>query len=566
MTAKSLPFTTSLWLLFSYRIRELRNLFVFGRERTVIWAVLMLSIGSLFIWLDYLFFSKLIQAIQERLEFLAPYMLGQLIHTLFLSFFGLLILSSMTSSVSGFFMSREIPFLLTSPVHPAAFIIQRFSLVFTQSAWMIIIFGAPPFLAYSSRLGLGWPFLAGWFPVFLLLIMIPVLLGSACGIVLMKLLPASRVKQALSFLTLAVGALIIILFRMSRPERLFMDVPQEEVMDFVQAISVPDSTFMPTSWAASAVMGLGSNEMGGVYLLNLLYLLGTCGGCALLIYAFFKMFYRSGLSSLDEGQIRKSRKARTVVESIFERLPAVPGAYLTKDMLIFARDPARWTQLFLLGALVVLYVYNAYSFPLGGFFYRNLVAFLNLAITGFVLSALCVRFVFPSVSLEGQSMWITMSAPVPMRKFFLAKFIFAAVPLCLISLVLSVTTNVVMRVDGDMMILFGGASVAMAISLVGLNLGMGAVFPKFQFENEAQIPASPGGVVTMIISLVYIGFMVVFLAAPVYRFFASPMGLTALTRGDAVFGFTGAFLLSAAVAMIPMGFGLRKIGVWSQVR
>ena len=562
-TAKGLPFPISLWLLISYRAREFKNILVFGGTRTGMWMISILAAGGIFIWLDYLFFSKLIQAILERLEFLAPYMLDQLIHTLFLSFFGLLILSSMTSSVSGFFMSREIPFLLTSPVHPGAFLMQRFGLVFTQSAWMIIIFGAPPFLAYSVKMGHGWTFLAGWLPVFLLLIIIPVFLGSSCGIVLMRLLPASRVNQGLSFLTLAVGAMIIILFRMSRPERLFMDVPQEEVMDFVQAMSVPDSAFMPTSWAASAVVGLGSGQMGDVYLLNLIYLLVACVGCALLTYVLFRFFYWKGLSSLDEGQIRKTRRTKSFIESGFERLPPYLGSYLIKDMLIFARDPARWTQLFLLGALVVLYIYNAYSFPLGGFFYRNMVAFLNLAITGFVLSALCVRFVFPSVSLEGLSMWITMSAPVPMRKFFLAKYIFAAVPLCLISLILSVTTNIVMRVDADMMILFGGAAVAMALALVGLNLGMGAVFPKFQYENEAQIPASPGGVVTMIISLAYIGFMIVFMAAPVYRFFASPMGLTALRRGDAVFGLAAAILLSLAVAVIPVGIGLKKIGRWS---
>ncbi|TNF45819.1 hypothetical protein EP232_05350 [bacterium] len=564
MAAKTLPFTTSLWLLISYRVRELRNLFVFGGKRTGMWSVSILLLGGLFIWLDYVFFVKLIQAVQEKLEFLAPYMLGQLIHTLFLSFFGLLALSSMTSSVSGFFMSREVPFLLTAPVHPHAFLIQRFGLVFTQSAWMIIVFGAPPFFAYSSRLGLRWDFLAGWLPVFLLLVTIPVLLGSSCGIVLMRLLPASRVNQALSFLTLTIGAMIIILFRMSRPERLFMDVPQEEVMDFVQAMSVPDASFMPTSWATSAVVGLGSDQMGGVYLLNLLYLLTAAAGCALLLLMVFRLFYWRGLSSLDEGQIRKARKGISFAESSFERFPPILGSYLSKDVLIFGRDPARWTQLFLLGALVVLYIYNAYSFPLGGFFYRNLVAFLNLAITGFVLSALCVRFVFPSVSLEGLSMWITMSAPVPMKRFFLAKYIFAAVPLCLISLVLSVTTNMVMKVDGDMMVLFGAASVAMALALVGLNLGMGAVFPRFQYENEAQISASPGGVVTMIISLAYIGFMVIFMAAPVYRFFASPMGLTALTKGDAVFGLAGALLVSVTVAIVPVGVGLRKVGGWTE--
>lgn len=561
-TARGTGFARSASLLFGYRIREFLNLYRFGGGRIWGWTATVMLLGGLFIWFDYLFFAKLILAVQEKLEFLAPYMLQQLIHTLFLSFFGLLALSSMASAVSGYYMSREIPFLVTAPVSPAAFILQRFCLVFFQSAWMILIFGAPPFFAYAKQLDLGSGFMIGWFPVFSLLVVIPVFIGSSMAIVLMRILPAPRVNQALSFLSLAVGALVIILFRMSRPERLFMDVPQEQVMDFVRAMSIPESPFMPTSWATVAVGALASEGGRNVYLLNLLYLTIAAASCALLFYIVFRLLYWRGLSSLDEGRIRKATGSMTRIESSAENLPPVIGSYLVKDILIFVRDPARWTQLFLLAALVVLYIYNARSFPMGGYFYRNLVGFLNLGISGFVLSALCVRFVFPSVSLEGRSLWVTMAAPVPMRRFFLAKYIFAAVPLCLISLVLSLTTNLVMRVDGDMIVLFAAASLAMALALVGLNLGMGAVFPYFRYENEGQIPASPGGVIAMILSLIYVGFMIVFMAAPVYRFFAAPMGLAALTRGDSLFGLMGAGLLSVLAAVVPVGVGLRKVGHW----
>ena len=81
---------------------------------------------------------------------------------------------------------------------------------------------------------------------------------------------------------------------------------------------------------------------------------------------------------MDEGKVDKKRREITLIERFIGRYHPVTGSYLTKDILLFARDPSRWTQLFLLIALVVLYVYNAYSFPVGGMFYRNLVAFLNL--------------------------------------------------------------------------------------------------------------------------------------------------------------------------------------------
>ncbi len=562
----SVGFTRSVNLLAGYRLRQFVNYFRFGRRKDWFWALVVLLLGLAFIKLDHLFFSRLIAAIQVKLEFLAPFMLHQLIHTLFLSFFGLLALSSMSSAISGFYMSREIPFLVASPVSPTAFILQRFALVFVQSSWMILIFGAPPFFAYANRLGLGWDFVAGWALAFFLLVTIPVVLGSTLGMLLMKLLPASRVNQAVSFISLAVAAMVIMLFRMSRPERLFMDVPTEDVMDFVQAMTVPESPFMPTSWATNAVISLSTEGAGQIYWNNILVLLITSLFTIIIFYVVFRLFYRSSLASVDEGRANKQRKGITRVERILSRYHPTTGSYLTKDILLFVRDPSRWTQLFLLGALVVLYVYNAYSFPMGGMFYRNLVAFLNLAISGFVLSALCVRFVFPSVSLEGQALWITLSSPVSMKRFFMAKYLFAALPLCLISLILSITTNLVMGVRGGMMLLCSAASLAMALALTGLSLGMGAMYPRFNYENEAQVPASPAGVASMILSLAYIGFMVVFLAAPVYRLFAYRMGLSALTSGDALFGLAGAAVLSFLVAVVTMGLGLRKVGDWSGSR
>jgi ABC-2 type transport system permease protein len=379
---------------------------------------------------------------------------------------------------------------------------------------------------------------------------------------LMRLLPASRVNQAVSFFSLAVASLVIILFRMSRPERLFMDVPTEEVMGFVEAMTIPEFPLLPTSWATTAVVSLSSGGTGGGYYTNVALLVGASLGLAAMFYAVFRLFYRESLASADEGGRQKVRKEVTLAERLSGLFDPIVGSYLVKDVLLFARDPSRWTQLFLLGALVVLYVYNAYSFPLGGMFYNNLVAFLNLAVSGFVMSALCVRFVFPSVSLEGQSLWITLSAPVPMRRLFLSKYLFAALPLCLISLLLSIGTNLVIGVRGIMMLLFTLASLLMALSLTGLSLGMGAIYPKFDYENEAQIAASPGGVASMILSLAYIGLMVVFLAAPVYRFFTHRMGFRALLRSDSLLGLGGACVLSVVFGVIPVLVGLGKVGGW----
>ena len=52
------------------------------------------------------------------------------------------------------------------------------------------------------------------------------------------------------------------------------------------------------------------------------------------------------------------------------------------------------------------------------------------------------------------------------------------------------------------------------------------------------------------------------LAAPVYRLFAAPMGLSALTRGDALFGILGAGLISIAMAVVTVKVALKRVGRW----
>ena len=59
---------------------------------------------------------------------------------------------------------------------------------------------------------------------------------------------------------------------------------------------------------------------------------------------------------------------------------------------MFFRDTTQWSQLILLGVLVVVYVYNIKVLPLYtgeevSFFLINVVSFLNLGLAGFVVAA-----------------------------------------------------------------------------------------------------------------------------------------------------------------------------------
>jgi len=60
----------------------------------------------------------------------------------------------------------------------------------------------------------------------------------------------------------------------------------------------------------------------------------------------------------------------------------------------------------------------------------------------------------------------------------------------------------------------------MSISLSSLAVGFGAAFPDFSERNPSRIASSPGGILTIVVSLFYIGIMMTLLAVPSYRYTA----------------------------------------------
>jgi ABC-2 type transport system permease protein len=57
----------------------------------------------------------------------------------------------------------------------------------------------------------------------------------------------------------------------------------------------------------------------------------------------------------------------------------------------------------------------------------------------------------------------------------------------------------------------------MTFGITAIGVGVGALYPKFNFDNAAEIPTSFGGAVCMILSIAFIGVTVMIEAWPIYR-------------------------------------------------
>jgi ABC-2 type transport system permease protein len=234
-----------------------------------------------------------------------------------------------------------------------------------------------------------------------------------------------------------------------------------------------------------------------------------------------------------------------------------------KELRLFFRDTTQWSQLILLGVLVVVYVFNIKFLPLRGegitFFLVNIVPFLNLVLAGFVLASIAARFIFPAVSLEGRTLWLLRSSPMSMRDLLWAKFWVGTTPLLVLALIIVGVTDYLLQVTPFMFAVSVLSITGLTFAVCGMAIGFGTMFPQFETENAAQIPTSFGGLLFMMASVGVIGGVVILEARPVYSYVSAKAFNTPVSPVEMAVGFAAAALLCIAATVLPVREALRRL-------
>ena len=123
--------------------------------------------------------------------------------------------------------------------------------------------------------------------------------------------------------------------------------------------------------------------------------------------------------------------------------------------------------------------------------------FTNLALSAFVAVAICVRFGFPAVSLEGRAFWLVLRSPIAISEFLHAKWRSMAWPLLILLNALVLFTNI--SLDSGWFLTLTAAIVCSfgTYGSLGLALGIGAQYPRFKIDNAAKIATGFGGLLYM---------------------------------------------------------------------
>jgi len=353
-----------------------------------------------------------------------------------ITFFSLLLFSSILTALSKLYLSRDLALVHSMPVRTEKIFLARWFESTLDSSWMVLIYSLPVFLSY------GIVFKAG--PVFYGIVIFNLVpfcliassLSTLVVLAVAGLLPAGRIRGVLAILAGVLFIILVIAFRIMRPERLVNPAAFSSVMMYVKSLETPGSPFLPTTWMMDSLRAALSGSATGAFFHAAL----SWSFSLTLIFTamgFSGTVYLKGLSRAQNvpGRLFSFRRLmKSKRPGILHFLPGPVRAIAVKEIRTFLRDQTQWPQLFLIMALVAIYLYNFYVLPVDRSmikmeYLQNILSFLNMGLSTFVLAALSARFVFPAVSNEGPAFWIIRSSPVPIGVFLWIKFYIFLIPL-----------------------------------------------------------------------------------------------------------------------------------------
>ena len=530
------------------------------RGRGARWLVLAL-VGGVF-WAIAFGLLYRVLSYFASVEEIGPLLAGKLLGLLLLSFSAILLLSNIIAALSSFFLAKDLDLLMSAPVDWLSMYTSRLFETAVHSSWMVLLLSFPMLAAYGLAFDGNIWYVAAAVAGFVPFLIIPSALGSAVTLVLVNVFPARRTRDILSVIGVLAAAGLVVLFRLIRPEQLARPEGFRSLVEFISVLRGSSSPFLPSDWLQRVLMG---SLTGGGDLLPLYLLWSTAAGLVVLGAVLHWRLYAIGFTRAQEGAQRFARDGAGthMLRRLLQPLGTLRRELVMKELRVFFRDSTQWSQLILLAVLVVVYVVNIRYLPLTGdgmtFFIVNVIPFLNLALSGFVLASIAARFLFPAVSLEGRTWWLLRSSAMSMRDLLWAKFWTGTLPLLVLAVGIVSVTNVLLQVSPFMFAVSVGTITLVTFAIAGLAIGFGTLYPRFESENAAQIPTSFGGLLFMMTAIGLIGVVLLLEARPIYMWLGARSAGEPVPPGELVAGLAAAAAVCLLATFIPLRVAQKRL-------
>jgi ABC-2 type transport system permease protein len=496
-----------------------RSLFAGSRLR-----ISMILVCSVIFWviLFGLFFGGF-QFIHIYDSDLKDALIEYLFSMFFLSLLTMLFFSAGILTYTGLFQSREAAYLLTTPATADRIFAYKFLEAIGFSSWGFLLLGSPMMVAYGINAQAA-PAFYGMFLLYLIaFVMIPGSLGAVAAVLVANVFPRSQK------LVVALGVLVLLSFLAvlgySAARTPGVALSSDWLGGLLGRLAFSQHPLWPSRWMSAGLLASARGDWSAG-LFYLMVLTGHGGVAYLAAAVVARDLYRTGYSRAQGGRTSRRRTAWYGLDALFHRLffflPHPIRLLILKDLRTFRRDPAQWSQFLIFFGLLAIYFANIrrLSYDVQSPYWRNLVSFLNLAVTALILSTFTSRFIFPMLSLEGRNFWILGLLPLERAAILWGKFAFSTGISVVATELLVVLSDLMLRMGWMMIGLHMGMVAVLCLGLSGISVGLGARLPNLKESDPSKIAAGFGGTLNLLVSLVFIFLIVTAMALPCHLYFA----------------------------------------------
>ncbi len=484
--------------------------------------VAVVSVSAVALWFGIFQLSRLGFRLFERFGAealgagglnLSDLVMARLLAVFALALFVMLIFSNVLISFTTLYRSREVAHLVQSPISTPSLFLGCFYDCVTFSSWASAFLGSPIMLAYGLETGAPPGFYLALFGFYLPFVTIPAALGSIMTIAAVRFI--SGIGRG-RWLVLAAGVLLALFayFRGELEAPSFGETPNLQTV--VATVGAAQSPFLPSSWAAQGLLAAARGDHRAAAFSFLLLLSNALFFLWLATLVAERWFYAGWSALAGKGRNRTLRlfpsggtRRRGILEQLewlLHPLPQPTRSLVAKDLRLFWRDPAQWSQFLLFFGIMALYVANlrgarSFAGPEG---WRAWGTLLNLGASMLILASLTTRFVYPLISLEGRRFWILGLSPVTLRQVLWQKFWLSVGCTSVFTVSLAVLSAIQLDLDRMAFALSVAGIAATTLALSGLAVGLGSLYPNFKEDNPARIVSGMGGTLNFLLSMLYI--------------------------------------------------------------
>ncbi len=432
-------------------------------------------------------------ALRELPEIRPAFLLERLLGGAFAAALVLGFLGSLTTAIGTLFLSEELASLSTLPFPHRRLVLRQAILTLALASAPTLLLAAPALLVAAEAS--VHPLLA-FFSCLLPLAGVMLLAGAAgiaAAILFVRVVPPRRARLLAAFLTATGLAVALLGFRAARPERLLDPLEALSVVTRLGTAPLSPPGLSPAAWAARAATRGLFGDAGGLLPGAALFLSGLVA--FLLVPRALSRLHLHVLREAGSGVARAAGDERQSPEA-----RSLAAVLLRAEVATLLRDASTPAQLGSLAAVFLLDLMNVRFLPGGDSSARDLVAGLQTGLSLFLVSALSLRFAYPSVSSDGRAALILRALPLDPRRQLLARWVVRAVPAALIALVLTGASLLALRPVGTTSAVALLAALAGGLAIPALHVGLGGVFPRYDAPNAVAAALSAGGVFALVFS------------------------------------------------------------------